>query len=752
MPSPASLVAGHSAWRSSRHPATLLAVLLALSHIVGPQAAPDARAGDIVFEAAAAELGLGRDHASTCAYGPGIAVVDFDGDGDLDLFLTNDIAGNQLWSNEPRGPRDIAPELGLDHLSVLPPFGERVNPSSIEVGSMMPSLLDLDRDGDLDLFLTAWNSYNQLWRNDGAAGFTNISESSPLRYVGQSATGAFGDMDLDGDLDVFVADWGGPDHLFRNQGGLVFKDISEASGLRGVAIVELPSWSALWYRHDGDAHPELYVGIDFGFPNQLFRNLGGVGLHEASRDWFPEISDSTVDPANATMGQALGDFDRDGDMDLFVANTGENNLYQRQGSQYVDLMKGKGGFRSAYTDVRIGWGCDWADLDNDGWVDLALVNGFIPLCEAGTPGYPLECGQGGVLQQPNRLWRNLEGTAASDLSVSSGFGQSHWGRALAVADFDLDGDLDAFHTNNDGGHQYWRNETADTGQWLQVRLQGTTSNPEAIGAEVTAHAGGVPHLRWRLHSQGYLAQNADVLHFGLGEAREVERLVVRWPNGLVEEWTGIPAGQRVRLVEGAAAARGGILPAPPELSLRQEGEAVAVAWEADPTEAWDHFVILRDRDGAWASTVATLAADRPSMQWFDPEVEVGVQYHYRVVGVVGGLEAMSPRQGHFVEGATVGPLPSRPELSANFPNPFNPATRWSVRLPAGGPHAFELGLYDSRGRKLRTLRRGASAQGEFEVEWDGRDGGGRALPSGSYLARLSVAGHPDATRKLALLR
>lgn len=694
--------------------------------------------------------GLDAPSSSIGLYGPGVAVFDFEDDGDLDLFVPNDLSGHKLYLNNGDGTfTDIAPSLGLDFVTELPPPDDRTNFLELDPTAMQPNFLDTDNDGDLDFFLTCWNSYNRFFENvDGT--YVDRTHETRLGVVGRSNTANWGDYNGDGLLDVYITDWGGPDRLFRNDGGNRWTDVSNQTGIyEDMAGHDRAAWTSIWFDHDSDGDLDLYVGNDYGQPNQMYINQG-TSFDDRALDLFPELQDPsrTIFDNNATMGQALGDFDRDGDYDLFVANSLVNDLYERRGNRYYDLMEELTTPATITVPLKnndIGWDCEWADVDNDGWLDLFLVNGFIRLCLYDDPLNP-DCAPEGQSEQPNLLWMNDGGTGFTRVTDVAGLTDLGWGKAGVWADFDDDGRLDVFVTDSGSesipaDHGFWRNQTTDAGHYLKVRLRGTRSNRDAIGAELRVKIGDVTLLRGRRSVTGYLSQDGPEVHFGVGDATVIDELVIRWPRGQVDRFFDVPVDQTLHISEGNAGSAVPNLPTP-VLSGRALDEGNLVRWTVEEGIAYERFFVLRTRVGRPAGTIATLGAG--ATEFLDTAVDPGATYHYRVVG---------ERDGQRVESASVvltAPFAARTlDVAPATPNPFNPRTTLRYRIPSDASSARLL-LVDARGRLVRTFE--PTAQGVWQsVVWDGTDAAGRAVGSGSYRFVVEADGRRDST-SLTLVR
>lgn len=490
----------------------------------GATADPAGRGSSSITFTRVADVPAATDRAST----GGVSWADYDGDGDPDLYVANGYTvtaqepapkPNRLYRNEAGGLVPVA-------------SGPLVEIEAYSSGSTWG---DYDDDGDVDVFIANQRGQdNLLFRNDGDGRFTRIDGIAPVQDGGASYAATWVDVDADGHLDLHVSNGGlsgvQRDFLYRNLGGGTFERI--ASG--PVVEDSTASGAAVWADYTGDGLPDLFVADRWALPhlnNRLYRNEG---------DWrFTRVTDGPVvnDTLNS-LGAAWGDCDNDGHLDLYVtdANGGANRLY---------VNDGEGGFRDGSTgphtlDGGSSYAASWADMDNDGDLDLLVHNwGAAPA-----------------------VYENLGGCtfrriAAGDLGRDIGYAAS-----IAWADYDGDGDLDVYLGNwpnwEGAGEQnfLYRNDGANGG-WLKVRLVGTRSNRSGIGARVTVFAtiDGEPTVQTRERSGAstFRSQDALELRFGLGDAPSVDSLVVRWPSGTVDRLADLAANRALTIVEDAGA-------------------------------------------------------------------------------------------------------------------------------------------------------------------------------------------------------
>jgi len=434
------------------------------------------------------------------AYGMGACAADYDGDGDVDLYITND-GPNVLYQNRGDGRFvDVTAAAGV---------GEPRWSASC-------AFADLDRDGDLDLWVTNYVAADRArspFCGDARRGVRFYCH--PLNY------------------DPL------PNTVYRNDGG-TFTDVTSASGVGalrsnglGVVIVDA----------NDDGWPDVFVAND-SLPNYLFRNAGKLRFRDEALT--AGVAVAADGQPRAGMGIDAGDYDGDGRLDLAITN-----LDFQMHSLHRGLDRGLFAWSTIESGIGyatlpfVGFGVAFLDADNDGRLDLAIANGHI-LDNA--PAFR----PGATYRQRKLLFRNTTGRRFAEIgrSAGPGFALEKVGRGLAVGDFDNDGDLDLLVTNNGQTADLLRNDLANHVNALLVRLVGTGMNRDAIGARVRVTTGAVTQRRDVLAGSSYLSQNDVRLHFGLGAAKEADVLEVRWPSGKVETLRGVPAGQIVTIEEG----------------------------------------------------------------------------------------------------------------------------------------------------------------------------------------------------------
>ena len=521
------------------------------------------------------------------AQGRGVAAGDYDNDGDLDLFVARYDGPDLLYRND-RGRffSEVASQAGV---------GLWGNTRAAAWG-------DYDNDGDLDLYVSSEEEANRLYRNEGNGRFVNATMRAGVGLWGNTRAAAWGDYDNDGDLDLYVADADGQGVLYQNEGkGRFVKATSAGVDSTGTAR------AATWWDYDNDGDLDLYVANYEA--NALYQN-------EGEGTFSDQTVSAGLDDRGKCIGLAVGDYDNDGDLDLYVCKKGFNALYRNEGEGTFTDVTPAAGVRA----VGMSLGASWGDYDNDGWLDLYVVNYY---------------------GRPNVLYRNEGEGVFRDVAGSSGVGDEGDGLGVAFADYDNDGWLDLYVTN-DGSDVLYRNR-GDRHHWLRVRTVGSVSNRDGIGSRVRVVAGALRMIREISGGGGYCSQDGLWAQFGLGEYDTVDSLVVRWPSGAMSLLTSLPADQEVLVRE------------PPSWKLVSESTDV-------------------------------YARQRRPM--------------------------------------TV------------YPNPFNLQTTITYDVVKTG--TVRLSIYALTGQLVRTLVDGERPVGRYSVTWDGRDDRGRDVASNVYVCRMEA--------------
>jgi enediyne biosynthesis protein E4 len=538
--------------------------------------------GEAWFVDRAADSGLRFTHVNGMSgkfdypeiIGSGVALFDYDNDGDLDAYL---VQGRPL-DTTVAAPSSLEGRLFRNDLTIGSDGARTLRFTDVTDGSgirargygMGVATGDYDNDGCVDLYLTNLGA-NALYRNKCDATFADVSKASRTDDPSWSVSAAFVDYDRDGWLDLFVGnylDWRAgastrcvaasgrqdycspnayppqPSRLLHNGQNGTFADVTVSSG---IAAEYGPALGVSTADFNGDGWIDLYVAND-GLPNQLWVNrqdgtFANIGLQSGT-------AMSAGGKAKAGMGVDAGDIDNDGDEDLFVANlTGEGfDLYVNDGRGLFEdrgSVSGLGAATRPYT----GFGTSWFDVDNDGWLDTLVVNGAVQTIEAlrrANDPFPLH--------QRKLLLHNLGNGRFEDATARGGaaFTLSEVGRGAAFGDVDNDGDVDVLVTNNNGPARLLVNTIGNRRHWVGVRLVGRDGRRDMLGARIgVVRPDGVTLWRRARGDGSYASANDPRVVVGLGETTAVSRVRVVWPSGRSEEWSTVPVDRYTTLTEGS---------------------------------------------------------------------------------------------------------------------------------------------------------------------------------------------------------
>jgi hypothetical protein len=491
----------------------------------------------------------------------GLALFDYDNDGYLDIFFVNSLTVDMVKSKERS-------RSALYHNNGDGTFTEVTDKAGVgDIGwGMGVAVGDYNNDGLDDIYVTCLGP-NHLLRNNGDGTFTDVTQKAGVGDPRWSAGAAFVDYDNDGKLDLFVSNYvdfdlnnlpefgkgrmcqykgipvqcgprglkGAGDTLYHNNGDGTFSDVSKKAGVSDPDGYY--GLSVICSDFDGDSLVDIFVAND-STPNFLYHNNGDGTFKDVAFPSGTAVNENGSE--QGSMGVTLGDYDHDGRLDLFITNFDDdyNTLYHNDGKgSFTDVSYAAK--VAAVSLPYVGWGTLFCDYDNDGWVDLLVVNGHV---------YP----QLPSYRQRNFVHHNNRDGTFAEVGAQLGepFAEKSTGRGAAFGDIDNDGDVDAVINNLDGPGQVLRNDGGNTNNSILVKTIGVKSNRDGIGARVRIVSGDLTQID-EVHSGGsYLSQSDLRLHFGLEKRTKIDMVEVRWPSGIIDKITNASVNKILTVKEG----------------------------------------------------------------------------------------------------------------------------------------------------------------------------------------------------------
>ncbi|MCF8275739.1 MAG: FG-GAP-like repeat-containing protein [Flavobacteriales bacterium] len=494
--------------------------------------------GQVLFEELSGTMGITHMHRSFKYLGGGVAVFDFDNDGWQDVYLTGGQNSDKLLHNLGNGQfEDVTIQSGIGAFSQTFTFG-------VTTG-------DIDNDGYRDILVTTeFGSQSIMLRNQGNGTFTALPNAINDGTTWKTAA-SFGDVNNDGLLDVYITSYVfqsgfiqdgvgtvigfahdcSPNMLFLNNGNLTFTDVSGTYGVNNEGCALATAFTDF----DNDRDMDLMLANDFGAwvqPSALFEN-------ELPIAQLADISvQSDMDLSIYGMGIAIGDYDKDGDLDYYQTNLGRNVLSRNDNGWFADVTTEANCENDSTGQLlNTSWGSFFFDADNDSWPDLFVSNGEINSADI----------IANVLRDPNKLFLNNGDGTFTDISDVAEVSSTLRGRGAAYGDFDNDGRLDLFvnniHKDNDSTHFEYYHNISEVGNWIAFKLHGTQSNRDAFGSHIRLVQNGVSVLAEVDGGSSHASQNSSVVHFGLGENTVVDSVIVSFPSGIDRIFTNVEANQ-----------------------------------------------------------------------------------------------------------------------------------------------------------------------------------------------------------------
>ena len=491
--------------------------------------------------------------------GAGAAFFDYDNDGDLDIYFVN--GANLPGATSEKPPRNTLYRNNLDGTFTDVTDIVGVGDTNYGLGCCVG---DYDNDDNQDLYITNFEA-NVLYHNNGDGTFSDVTQKAGVGDERWGSCCAFADYDNDGDLDLFVSNYvvfnleenpicssrgirvycgpetydSVPDILYRNNGDGSFTDVTESAGLYNAG----KGFGVVWGDYDNDGDLDLFVANDTT-PNFLYCNNSDGTFAEMAMMAGVALSESGM--AFNGMGANFGDYDNDGYLDIIVTNFQDQttSLYRNTHDGFffdVTFTSGIGEQTLPYLE----WGVDLFDFDNDGDLDIFTANGHVD--DNIEQFDPI-----GTYNQQNQLFRNNGNGTFSDSSNMAGPGLliKTVSRGAAFGDYDNDGDIDILVTNVNQPPILLRNDGGNKNNWLMIKTVGVKSNRDGIGARITISAGGKMQIREIKSGSSFLCQSDMRAFFGLGKSDMIDLVEIRWPSGIVEKIEKVKINQIITIVEG----------------------------------------------------------------------------------------------------------------------------------------------------------------------------------------------------------
>lgn len=469
----------------------------------------------LAFDDVAAQIGVDYSYGDS-EYGGGVSFADFDNDGWDDITYASENGVDLYFFKNTNGAFNLVTFNGISNTSK----------------AKQVIWVDYDNDGDKDFFVTAIEGKNAFYSNDGEMNFTDISSTIGIFQTDLFTYGAsFGDIDNDGDLDLFISNRSPEDHnyLYRNDSG-IYVDIT---GTSGISLEGQLSFCSIFFDYDKDGLQDIYVSNDKEENiNRLYKNLGDGVFQDVS-----ESSNAGVDVS--AMSTTLGDFNNDGWFDIYITNTPFSQVSSIQGNVLLK-NNGDGTFTNVATETgtsfdSVGWGSVFLDADNDGLLDIYVSSS--------------ENGNGSLISSAFYHQQDDETfIIPQDIGFNTDLRESY---TNAIGDINNDGKPEIVVGNDTDNNFLWQNNTLNENNWLKVKLEGVVSNKDGIGNTIEINVDGQSQYRYTLAGEGYLSQNSFYEFFGTGLSNLIDYVKVTWTStGATETFNNIEANQSITIKEG----------------------------------------------------------------------------------------------------------------------------------------------------------------------------------------------------------
>jgi ASPIC and UnbV/FG-GAP-like repeat len=639
------------------------------------------------------------------SFSTGATWADFDGDGDLDLYVVTGFSTNR---NNVLYRNDAGTFVAVTGVSLV----------LDDADTACSTWADVDNDGDLDAFVSNLATGDGRFYRGAGGGTLSIDALAGFPTALKGTGCAWGDYDNDGNADLVIAALFGQggittaNRLFHNDGGGHFTEVTGGPLSTVTDTHHHPTWSDF----DGDGDQDLFfaTGSITGGTNRdrMYRNM----LVETGSATFEPITSGVI-ATTLRSSQTLQwiDYDNDGDLDMFAVNYNSVpcQLYRNDAGNFTPIVAG-----ALVTDLGSAHGATWGDFDDDGDLDVYVATD---------------------LGQSNRYYRNDGGSMFARVTSGAFVNEARSNYGVSAGDYDGDGDLDLFvpTARSEGPSLLFRNDTANGNHWLEVRLTGTMSNRSGLGAKVRVRAvvGGQP--RWQLREieacSGYGGHNALEAHFGLGDASIVDSLVVEWPSGIRQMETALAVDRRLEITEDMATEVQVSL-----VSAIAETNLVLLVWRVAAPAGTAVTVERRLESDSWRAFEETVVDGQGRVECTDDGVRPGTRVGYRLAFGESGDRTMA--------GETTVRVPVEQPLSLTIRGGSRASgpMRAVIELPAATP--VLLDLFDVQGRPAMTTIRATLARGHHEIPLDP----GRLATSGIFWVRLRSGSEVRVARALRL--
>ena len=639
----------------------------------------------VTFQDVAEQMGINYTYG-VFAYGGGVSFFDFDNDGNDDLSFSSYNSENvYLLKNNTSSFLNITPQTNIL---------DTVHSKTILWN-------DYDNDGDQDLFIANFNSRNSLYKNNGNFSFADVTIESGLKTETQNSTSAcIGDYDNDGWTDIYVLSFASniPNTLYHNNGDGTFSDVTVFAGVGDTSKLPL---ACSFFDYNLDGWCDLYIANDRQGGNTLFKNNGNGTFTDVS---FESNTNLHFD----CMGIAIGDYDNDLDLDIYVSNGPDGNgLLRNNGDGTFTEIAAQLGIQVN----KICWGVNFIDLDNDSDLDL-----FVSVM----------ADSGGIdAGASNVLFENLgDGTFAQ--MINAGFeNESAFSFGNAFGDFNNDGFCDIAVMNSTPYlFSLWQNN-GTSNNWLKLKLVGTNSNKNGIGNIIEVIAANKHLIRYTQCGSSYLSQNSRTETIGVGELNMIDTVRIKWTSGIVDEYINLNVNQNIICTEGET-----ILPVElTSFTAKANNNEVILNWSTATETNNQGFDIERKSNGQFEKVgyVAGFGTTTEVKAYTFTDKTVGSgNYTYRLKQVdFNGTFEYSPEVEVEVGAAKVY------QLSQNYPNPFNPNT--TITFDLADESQVSLIVFDVLGQEVSQLIHEELEAGIHSINFHAS-----SLNSGVYFYKLRV--------------